>query len=189
MQQMSQTSQKFQQPWQQDPRLARFTHSLGQTRFEIRSQTKFSMEGMGGRNPCVVIKGIDLKIGYNIMVVLIANEIQPKSCLDNEVLHHEMRHVSINQKYLGEIVSGLNHDVREFSANGLVFRGPTIDAAQSHAKETINSIIQPWIQRLDRNLSRGHQTIDTPQEYERMSSLCGGEAQNIIRNARSHIAK
>jgi hypothetical protein len=172
--------------WQRDPRLDRFIHALGLT--VVQWGTDISVAGLagprGGRQ-CFVATELHVRFGLQAHLVFIAREIPRGSCLWRDVHAHEMRHVGVNRESIRAAASLLTADVETLARQGISAEGPTVEAAQQQVLDRLRAAVRRAEQAFDQRSTRGHASIDTPEEYERASRACGGEAQRLLRRLSS----
>jgi hypothetical protein len=168
--------------WQRDPRLDRFIHVMGLT--VVQWGTEISVAGLagprGGRQ-CFVATELRVQFGLHAHLVFVAREIPRGSCLWRHVYAHEMRHVGVNRESIRAAAALLAADVERLARQGISTDGPTVEAAQQQALDRLRAAVRHAEQTFDQRSTRGHASIDTPEEYDRASRACGGEAQRVLR--------
>jgi hypothetical protein len=168
--------------WQRDPRLDRFIHAMGLTTTEWGTDISVAgLAGPRGGRQCFVATELRVRFGLHAHLVFIAREIPRGSCLWRDVHAHEMRHVGVNRESIRAAAALLVADVESLARQGVSTDGPTVEAAQQQALERIRAAVRRAEQTFDQRSARGHASIDTPEEYERASRACGGEAQRVLR--------
>jgi len=171
--------------WQRDPRLDRFIHAMGLTATEWG--TEISVAGIAGprdERQCFVATELRVRFGLHAHLVFVASEIPRGSCLWRDVYAHELRHVGVNREAIRAAAALLSADVESLARQGISTEGPTAEAAQQAALVRLRAAVRRAEQAFDQRATRGHASIDTPEEYDRASRACGGEAQRILRSAR-----
>jgi hypothetical protein len=168
--------------WQRDPRLDRFIHAMGLTVAQWGTDVAVAgLAGLRGGRACFVATELHVRFGLQAHLVFIAREIPRGSCLWRDVHAHEMRHVGVNRESIRAAASVLAADVETLARQGISTDGPTVEAAQQQALDRLRAAVRRAEQAFDQRSTRGHVSIDTPEEYERASRACGGEAQRLLR--------
>lgn len=171
--------------WQRDPRLDRFIHAMGLTATEWGTEISVAgLAGPRGGRQCFVATELRVRFGLHAHLVFVASEIPRWSCLWRDVHAHEMRHVGVNREAIRAAAALLSADVEVLARRGIATEGPTAEAAQQAALARLRAAVRRAEETFDQRSSRGHAAIDTPEEYDRASRTCGGEAQRILRGAR-----
>jgi len=168
--------------WQRDPRLDRFIHAMGLTL--VQWGTDIAVSGIAGPRQgrqCFVATELYVRFGLQAHLVFIAREIPRGSCLWRDVYAHEMRHVGVNRESIRAAAALLTTTVETLARQGISTEGPTVAAAQQQALERLRAAVRRAETYFEQRSTRGHASIDTPEEYERTSRACGGEAQHLLR--------
>jgi hypothetical protein len=143
-------------------------------------QLKYQMAGIPGGPLCATIIRVDVDVKFTNNVIYLARELPPGSCIRREVLQHEEKHASEDLYLIQEkryvMENTLERAVREIGT----INAANPDAAQRQLQDRIGPIIQREFDGLMRERARRQALVDTPQEYERVSKSCNGEAQPII---------
>lgn len=171
--------------WQQLAQLKRpatpNTYVLGLTRAEARvaGMANGSMlQDPAGRSECGAPR-IEVTLRYEPMVVYIGSELAPGSCAYREVLAHEMRHLNTYLNHLRKVEATVRAAlVSRFAGKPLY--GPAGQAGAQLQRELDGR----WAEFIRRELEKVEPmqaAIDSPQEYGRLSEVCGGEVQSLIR--------
>jgi len=171
--------------WPRDPRFDRFIHAMGLT--VTKWGNEISIVGLvsprDGRQ-CFVATELHVRFGLHVHLVFIASDIPYGSCLWRDVYAHELRHVRVNREAIRAVAALLSADVETLARQGISTEGPTAEAAQQAALAHLHAAVRRAEQAFEQYAIRGHASIDTPEEYDRASRACGGEAQRILRGAR-----
>ncbi len=126
---------------------------------------------------CVHLKEIDVKIHIE-PTIYIASEYKKGSCLYNEILKHEKKHVREDQlivnKYAMKIGQAL---AKVMDDNGPVF-GPykieELPAIQKNMNETLGTVIDSFNTKMNDERRVRQQAIDSRSEYDQVSERCRG---------------
>ncbi|SFM44685.1 hypothetical protein [Rugamonas rubra] len=157
---------------------------LGITRTE--SKVKIGLSGPILQDPvsgyeCVAPQ-IKVSLYYVPVVIYVGREFEPGTCMYQEVLNHELRHL---QAYMGHLPK-VELVVREalakrFEAKPLYAPAGTAMSALEHE---IDSGWLPFIKAEMQKVEADQALIDTPEEYARLSKVCNGEVQDMVLRGR-----
>lgn len=157
---------------------------LGITRTE--SKVKIGLSGPILQDPvsgyeCVAPQ-IKVSLYYVPVVIFVGREFEPGTCMYQEVLNHELRHL---QAYMGHLPK-VELVVREalakrFEAKPLYAPSGTAMSALEHE---IDSGWMPFIKAEMQKVEAQQALIDAPEEYERLSKVCNGEVQEMVLRGR-----
>jgi hypothetical protein len=171
--------------WQQLAQLKRSatpnTYVLGLTRAETRvsgAANGSMLQDPSGRAECGAPR-IEVALHYEPMVVYIGSELAPGSCAYREVLAHEMRHLNTYLDHLRKVEATVRAALASRFA-GKPLYGPAGQAGPQLQRELDGR----WAEFIRNELAKVEPlqaAIDTPQEYGRLSEVCGGEVQSLIR--------
>lgn len=130
---------------------------------------------------------IEVSLYYQPIVVYIGREFAPGSCAYREILAHEMRHL---RSYL-ETLPQVEDRARARLAGR--YRGRPLYARAGQARELLQREIDanwlPFIRAEMAHVESLQAEIDSPQEYARLSKVCQGEVQSLIRPTRRQDRK
>lgn len=118
--------------------------------------------------------------GFNPMTVFVAKEFPPGTCPYNEVFQHELRHVTTYQQHLKNIEKDLVEALSRRFATGGPWRGAVGQTTEILERE----MDERWIPYVKREIGRveiAQALIDTPAEYDRVSSACNGDVRKRMR--------
>jgi hypothetical protein len=164
------------------------SHGTGVTMGAAASQMaygyklKYQMAGIEGQSPvCAALIRVDVEIKFTNNIIYLASELPPGSCIRREVLLHEEKHMRedlylIQEKryVIQQVIERAIRDIGTVNAN-------SPEEAQQELQRRIAPIIDRETQNLMQERTRRQALVDTPQEYERVSKSCNGEAQPILR--------
>jgi hypothetical protein len=157
---------------------------LGLTRTESRLGVQVDgvlLRDAASAAECIMPR-IVVTLYYLPIVVYVAREFAPGSCAYREILAHELRHLKSYLDYLPKV----ELEVRTRLAQRYV--GKPLYAAAGGARGLLQREIDAtWMPYIKNEMLRvdGQQVaIDSPQEYARLSKVCQGEVQSLIRPAR-----
>lgn len=156
---------------------------LGLTRTE--SRVSIGVEGPMLSDPvsgyeCVAPK-VQVSLFYTPITIYIGSEFTPGSCAYKEVLEHEKRHLDAYLAHLPKVET----TVRKALAQRFDTRPLYAPAGQARALLS-KEIDTGWMPYIKKELARAEvlqAAIDSPQEYARLSKVCKGEVQSLMRKA------
>ena len=111
--------------------------------------------------PQTTCRGIVVRLDYIKPVLRIASEFQPGTCAHARVLDHELTHVRIHRDIAREFRE-LRYPWREGSTPGAVL---------AYARQELDRLMQAQAR------------FDSPEEYARNRSACGGDIARLVRPA------
>ncbi|MDF8364695.1 hypothetical protein [Achromobacter anxifer] len=154
------------------------TVGLTESRFFYQSAVRTSsMKDPASGLHCARI-GAEMVIVTGPQTVHIARDIRKDSCAYNEVLHHEMRHVRANQAIARDVAAGAERRFRGRHAAEVMIG--TSDELMVRFQRIIAEQWIPEMEQMARETAHVHDDIDTPEEYQRIQDVCGGEVAAAI---------
>jgi hypothetical protein len=154
---------------------------LGLTRSEARISIGFKgpILGDGASGYECVAPRIAVDLSYLPIVIHVGREFVPGSCAYEQILAHEMRHLKAYFDHLAKV------DMLARAALEKRFGFQAQYAPAGRARDLLAQEIDGiWLPYLKAEMAKVEQTqasIDSPQEYARLSKLCKGEVQFLIR--------
>lgn len=158
------------------------TYVLGVTRTE--SRVSIDVGGPMLKDPrsgyeCVAPK-ITVSLYYIPIIIYVGSEFVPGSCAYKEILSHEMRHLNTYIDHLPKVESVVR------AAMMKRFNDQPLYAPAGQAQALLRREIDThWMQFIKQEMLKVEplqSAIDTPKEYARLSRICKGEVQSIIRS-------
>lgn len=150
------------------------SYSIGHTAHMVRR----------GKEVCMR-PAIEVVIRPGAQTVNVAREFLPSTCGYQHILDHEHRHVRANLELLTATTSQLEADLRKSFGN-TVFYGGTSDSPEHRLAELLKVEWVPYVDSLLAGGKAAHQQIDSPEEYARNKTACGGE---IARATKAYSAR
>lgn len=111
-------------------------------------------------------------------VVSVAREFDEGSCAHRHILAHEMRHVQVNQRTLTDAAERMREGMRRSFGNTIYYGEP--DELQQRLTHHIQDQWMPWLDAQMKHTLQRHRAIDTPEEYARNRTVCGGEIARTL---------
>jgi len=166
--------------------MKRGSHTLGLTSTTMYHDFILEWNVQTVRNVvCIRPAHINLRVGYQNRTVDIAAEIPDGTCIREEVMAHEMRHVNTGVDVVLRFVPDLSADLARIakSAPSGSF-DPRERAAMAawtdRQKDWIEASLRGDMAALVAEHDRAQALIDTTEEYKRLGAVCGGEASRYI---------
>ena len=130
-----------------------------------------------GDDNCYWFNNINLQMQLN-PTIFIANEIQPNSCLYQEVLKHEYRHyyvdLEVARDYQLVFQEGIERFMRQTGMIG-PFPATMQDQAKAELVKQLEIVIHSINERMKSDRIKRQALIDTREEYERVVNACPGD--------------
>ena len=121
---------------------------------------------------------IAVNLYYIPIVIYISREFSPGSCVYDEILAHEMRHLNVYLEHLPKVEATVRKSLaNRFDSRPLYAKTGELRPA---SQREINDGWLPYIKRELITVEKQQDLIDTPQEYARLSRVCAGEVQSLI---------
>lgn len=146
------------------------SYSIGHTAHMLRRGSQHCMR-----------PAIEVVFKPGTQTVNVAREFRPGSCGYQHILDHEHRHVQANRAHIAATARQLEQELRRSFGNA-VFYADSPGALQQRLAESLKT---GWIPYVDSLLASGrtaHQQIDSPEEYARNKTACGGEIARITKD-------
>ncbi|HEU4777916.1 MAG TPA: hypothetical protein VFS95_13935 [Telluria sp.] len=153
---------------------------LGLTVTRYGAQVNYRTSSM--RNPLshyeCTSADIVINMAYEPTVIYVGREFRPGTCAYREILAHEMRHLNTYFEQLPKVETAVRTALeRRFPAKAVY---GAQGQAQADLKREIEEVWGPYFDAQMKKADRAQDTIDTPQEYARLSRVCQGEVQSFI---------
>src|SRR5262249_49623383 len=107
------------------------------------------------------------------MTVYIAREISGDTCRANAALEHEQKHVAVYREELALIAADIRATLKSAYDNRLLYYGSRAEAKRE-TETAVHARVGPLLDRIARHIKARQREIDSPEEYARVSALCGG---------------
>ncbi len=149
-----------------------------------QAETRYKVEARISRLPdgtvCAALTDLTIQLSHAKTTVYIARELPVGSCIEREVKIHENRHVAVNNGILSEYQARISNELRPSLRNIGALRVNNPEVGMEAISQRVKPYIDAAIKKMDTERLRRQAQIDTPQEYERASRVCNGEAQRYI---------
>lgn len=158
-------------------------HTLGLTEATFRLDVSWkgdvlmdSLSRMGCTRPRVTVH---LKVGPQ--QVFVGKEFPQSGCAFWEIAKHELRHVTANQEQAEKVAQVLQEELRKSFGNRIFYGNP--DELKAAFTDTLENEWMPWAKDQFSQVEKVHESIDTPEEYARNNTMCGGEVPKALKAA------
>jgi hypothetical protein len=156
------------------------SYVLGLTRTESRISMGLDAEILddpqSGRE-CIA-PHIAVSLSYEPIVIYVGSEFLPGTCAYQEILAHEMRHLKAYLDHLPKVETLVRAALKKR------FSGKPIYAPAGQSKVLLEREMDGgWMPYIKNEMAKVEQlqaTIDSRQEYARLSKVCKGEVQLLI---------
>ncbi|MFC3683880.1 hypothetical protein [Hydrogenophaga luteola] len=144
------------------------------TRIAFRSPTlSHPLERLVCMRPAITVT-----LSLDPHVVSVASEFEDGSCAHRHILAHEMRHVQINQLTLASAADRMREGMQQSFGNKVYYGEPK--ELQERLTRHIREQWLPWVDAQMKHTLQRHREIDTPEEYARNRTACGGEIARTL---------
>lgn len=106
------------------------------------------------------------------MTIHMANDIKPGTCRWDAVLHHEQKHVAVNQQAISRSVETIRTSLSRELAETLPVTAPTEEAAKNGMINAVRSILDREMARSFQQAKAENILIDNPEEYAAVDAAC-----------------
>ena len=149
-----------------------------EARVQLATEFKTTQDPRSSRE-CVAPR-VKVTLSYEPIVIYIGREFVPGSCAYEAVLAHEMRHLNAYRAHYAAVEAQLRASLRRH------FEVPAqpVPLGQGQARLE-QDIEQHWLPAIKAELQKAEaqqRAIDSPQEQARLSKVCQGEVQSIIKS-------
>jgi hypothetical protein len=112
------------------------------------------------------------RVALTAFRVAVAREFPAGTCAFNHILAHEKRHVGVDEETVQSATTTLRDELNKYLRGKIFFGTPSVLGPQLKAQLT-----EYWTTRSTVLINLGlsqHRLIDTPEEYARNKTVCGG---------------
>jgi hypothetical protein len=118
---------------------------------------------------------IKVELSAMPMTVYIGREIAGDPCREAVALEHEMKHVAVYRDELPRLAADTRALLEASYGNRVLYYGSRADAKRE-TQAALGAELGPMLEVDARRIKERQRTIDTPEEYARVSAACGGMA-------------
>ena len=149
--------------------------ALGLTTAQVGHQASVETTGIEDqRNGRVCVRpSIRVEVSATPMTVYIGQEIAGDPCRDAVALEHELKHVAVYTEELAKIADDVRALLAASYGNRVLYYGSRAEA-QRETQAALGAELGPLLAGNVRRIKERQRTIDSPEEYARVSAACGG---------------
>lgn len=154
-----------------------FSETLGLTTLDYQVHLEFSIQTITNQaiqQECHWFDAITINITAK-QTVYVASEHAKDLCEKNEILHHEMKHVTVNRKFINDMNAKLKREVQLHVKENYLKQSQPIkkrEALQNYMSKQLTASINKLKDKyVEKNLKE-QALIDTPEEYKKVSESC-----------------
>lgn len=132
---------------------------------------------------CAAPAQITVEFGFRNNTVYVADELPRGTCIFDEVLNHEMKHVATDRGILDDYTP----QVERYFRSSVESLGISQDASPATAFQSIDSyfsgITDDLTAAIGRERDRRQALVDTSEEYDRVNRSCNGQLAQLLAKA------
>lgn len=153
--------------------------TLGLTEARLTTEISYGTSGLkNGQGQACSRPQLKVVLRFDPMKVFVGREFQPGTCEFQHIFVHELRHVKANQGYLAHVAQKLQGELANYYGSRIFYGDPAMVGAQ--LKKEVEDTWMPRAKAWLGLVSQVHASIDTPQEYGRSKTACGGAINRIL---------
>lgn len=151
---------------------------LGVTASNLRasSSTHYRHRPIEGEGACLWVDHIDVTLRYEALDIYIASDYAANSCQYQAILGHENKHAAVARSHLDDYMQVIRSVLSSLTIPKP--RSPklvqSVTAGQAQIQKTVETLLEPVIERLRTNMAAAQQRVDSPAEYRRVEKQCAG---------------
>ena len=154
---------------------------LAHATFGERGQIGARYAPQPGGAVCAALSRLTVSFGFQERVVYVARELPPGSCIQREVLNHEMKHVATDEALLREFMPGFKRRLEAVVARQGTVRARGQEQAMTMLRQPIDAAVRDLMQDFSREREKRQAKVDTIEEYRRVSKSCNGELAKYMK--------
>jgi hypothetical protein len=116
---------------------------------------------------------IRVELSTTPMMVYIDREIAADGCRDAAALEHELKHVAVYEDEMAKIAEDVRAQLESSYGNRILYYASRVEA-QREVKAALGAEVGPLLAADARRIKDRQREVDTPEEYARVSAMCGG---------------
>lgn len=130
---------------------------------------------------CAGLARLAVTFGFQERVVYIARELPAGTCIQREVLNHEMKHVATDEELLRQFMPGLRRRLEAVAARQGTVRARSESQAMGLLRQPIDAAVRDLMRDFSRERDKRQAKVDTLEEYRRVSKSCNGELAKYLK--------
>lgn len=154
--------------------------TVGLASASLKVEANFNVQEKRAKKESCISPQVDILLTVSPQKIFVAKEFYDNVCIFNEISQHELIHVKINQQEAEALAKDLNNlFTRTFPREILV--GVSSLQWKNEFNAYLKTKLFPKIQELfETRTKQKHLILDSPQEYERISTACNGVVAEIM---------
>jgi hypothetical protein len=160
---------------------------LALAKFGENSQLGALVQPMGDGTYCGGANVLTVTFGFQERTIYVARELPQGTCIHNEVLNHEMRHIAVDEQLLRDFGPTIKNRLEATLAQVKPVRARSKDQAMRALRQPVDAALRQLMQEFGRERERRQAPVDTVAEYERVSRSCNGEINRYIPKGKSRL--
>ncbi|HYG88567.1 MAG TPA: hypothetical protein VD978_20170 [Azospirillum sp.] len=154
---------------------------LAHATFGERWQIGAHYQPQPGGAVCAALSRLTVSFGFQERVVYVARELPQGSCIQREVLTHEMKHVAVDEALLKEFMPTFKRRLEAVVARQGAVRARSHDHAMALLRQPVDAAVKGLMQEFARERERRQAKVDTIEEYRRVSKSCNGDLAKYVK--------
>jgi hypothetical protein len=153
--------------------------ALGLTYSRVGTEIAYAIRAVPSADgTCVAFDRIDATITLNLIVYL-ASELKPGSCIDGEAKRHEQKHVALERKLLPVAKARVQKALAGVAKRTAT--GATIEAAGDQLQRAGRQAVDQVLNAFAAEKKAEQLKFDTIEEYQKLSQACSAdEIQRLL---------
>jgi len=148
---------------------------IGLTRARIGHSATITVVGIEeprSRRVCVRPE-IRIELSLTPMTVFVGREFRGDDCRRAVIIEHELKHVAVYREMQEAMAREARDEItRAYGNTAMEFASR--DEAQREIEAALSGYLGPLLERSTREVRQRQAAVDTPAEYARVASACGG---------------
>ncbi len=145
---------------------------LTQTELEFRMKVHINAVSAGAKRYCGSLDRVEVFLGYDDLIVYIAQKYHRGSCQYQSILKHENLHVSIFRDTLEHYAPRVENRLRQTAERLAPVLVSSAQQAASRLQAAMQRQMKPMFREINAALDRANAAIDTPENYKREQANC-----------------
>ena len=154
------------------------TRVLGITQAKMSSSARYGLTSLSQGTQGCARPRLHITLSFAPIRVFVGREFVPGTCEFQLIFDHEVRHVKADNDHLAFVAQKLQQELTQYFGN-TVYYGNSQQLQQSW-QDAVQQYWMPRAQAWMKLVENRHAQIDTPAEYARNNTACGGAVPRII---------
>ncbi|WP_448188222.1 hypothetical protein [Azospirillum sp. sgz301742] len=154
---------------------------LAHATFGERWQVGANYTPQPGGSVCAALSKLTVNFGFQERIVYVARELPQGSCIQREVLNHEMKHVATDEALLREFMPGFRRRLETVIGRLGTVRARSQEQAMATLRQPIDAAFRELMREFTAEREKRQAKVDTLEEYKRVSKSCDGELAKYVK--------